>query len=153
MTTTLEIIQGPQALTSSRALLLYQLDQSFFPTPWTEESWIRLFEDHQRFLILIKNNQKIIGFSLFDLVREDQFAHLLKIVINPEFRNQKNGLALLKYSLETLEKENFKHFFLEVEESNLSAQKIYLECGFKKIHQKKDFYGQNRNALIMTKEI
>ena len=153
MTTTFEIIQGPQAFSSSRALLLYELDQRFFPTPWSEESWFRLFEEHQRFLMLVKIEENIIGFSLFDLAPEDQFTHLLKIVINSEYRNQKLGFSLLKQSLEKLELENYKHFFLEVEESNLSAQKIYLECGFQKIHQKKDFYGQNRNALIMTKDI
>ncbi len=151
MTTTFDYIEGHEAYKSDMAFVLYELDRDFFPTPWSLDSWKNLFHEHDRLLVTIKNDDEVIGFCLFDKMPEDSFAHLLKIVIHPKFRNQGLSKRLLSASLSHLEMNGITQFFLEVEESNLPAQKLYLTLGFKNIHRKKDFYGENRAALIMTK--
>lgn len=151
MTTTFDYIEGHEAYISDMAFVLFELDRDFFPTPWSLDSWKNLFVDHDRLLVLIKNNEEVMGFCLFDKMPEDSFAHLLKIIIHPKFRNKGFSKTLLKEALSHLEISGITQFFLEVEESNLSAQKLYLSQGFKVIHRKKDFYGENRAALIMTK--
>lgn len=132
------------------AFALFELDQKFFPTPWTLESWQRL-GDQDRLLVVAMLDQIAVGFCLFDKSSADSFAHLLKILITPEFREKGLSHQLLIDALGQLQAEDFKHYFLEVEENNLAAQKLYLAHGFKVIHRKKDFYGTDRAALIMTK--
>jgi len=146
-----EAIEGQKTYTSDLAFVLFELDQSHFPTPWSLDSWKNLFQDHDRLLVLIKNKEDAIGFCLFDKVIADSFAHLLKIVIHPKFRAQGHSKMLLDTALVNLQNCGCSQFFLEVEESNLTAQRLYLSLGFKVIHRKKDFYGQNRSALIMTR--
>lgn len=153
MSINFDFIEGHQAYTSEMAFVLYELDQAFFPTPWSKDSWEKLFNEHERLLVTLKANEITIGFCLFDLNAVDSFAHLLKIVIHPELRNKGYSKKLLNEALLNLEKKGFTQFFLEVEESNLAAQKLYKSSGFKIIHRKKDFYGENRAALIMTKEL
>lgn len=153
MSVHLKRIEGHDALTSAMAFALFELDKKFFPTPWTNEDWRELFHGHDRSLSVIEINHEIVGFSLFDLSRADSFAHLLKILVHPEFREQKLGMKLLAFDLTELHKRGIKHFFLEVEEDNHAAQKLYLHSGFKIIHKKKDFYGTGRAALIMTADL
>lgn len=143
-------IEGHQALTSEMAFELYELDRQFFPTPWSEESWKSLFIEHDRLLTIVKTNEAVIGFCLFDKSLADAFAHLLKILIRPEFRANGLSKTLLEASLLNLKVLGCSQFFLEVEENNIAAQSLYLSKGFKVIHKKKDFYGKDRSALIMT---
>lgn len=146
-------IEGHDALTGAMAFALSELDRKFFPTPWSTEAWASLFEGHDRSLSVVEMNHEIVGFSLFDLSRADSFAHLLKILVHPDFRGQHFGKKLLAFDLGQLHQQGIKHFFLEVEEDNYAAQKLYLHSGFKMIHKKKDFYGNGRSALIMTADL
>jgi len=152
MSYSFQYIEGQETYTSNMAFELFEIDRNFFPTPWSIESWINLCDGHNRLLILLKNGNDTIGFCLFDKVIQDSFAHLLKILIIPSY--QKLGLSkeLLNKALLVLCKSGCTHYFLEVEQSNITAQKLYLSSGFKIIHRKKDFYGENRDALIMTKD-
>lgn len=133
------------------AFVLFELDHSFFPTPWSLDSWQKMFLDHERLLVVALINEQVIGFCLFEKSTGDSFAHLLKILIHPQFQNQGISKKLLVISLNDLELDGCHQFFLEVEETNLAAQKLYSRLGFQKIHRKKDFYGENRAAVIMTK--
>lgn len=144
-------IEGHQTLTSEMAFVLSELDRQFFPTPWSKEAWENLFFDHDRLLIVLESDELVVGFCLFDKSVVDSFAHLLKILIHPQFRNRGLSKKLLKMAISNLESVSLTQFFLEVEEDNLSAQRLYTGAGFQVIHRKKDFYGENRSALIMTK--
>jgi ribosomal-protein-alanine N-acetyltransferase len=43
-----------------------------------------------------------------------------------------------------------KHIMLEVNENNKPAINFYKKNGFKIISVRKDYYGSNQNAIIMT---
>ena len=144
-------IEGHQALTSEMAFVLSKLDRQFFPTPWTLESWTKLFLEQDRLLMLVKFDEIVIGFCLFDKVHLDGFAHLLKILIHPDYRKRGQSKKLLELAILKLSTEGCTHLFLEVEADNNAAQRLYVAAGFQIIHSKKDFYGLNRTALIMTK--
>ena len=132
--------------------LLFKLDSLYFPTPWDHNSWQKLFQNTDRLLGIAKINNDVAGFILFDVNVVDSFSHLLKIVTVPHLAGQGIGNELLKQGLHYLKDyKAIKNFFLEVEVSNLAAIKLYQKQQFKIIHTKKDFYGQNRDAFIMTK--
>lgn len=152
MTYKFQVIEGQEAYSSELAFFLYDLDRHYFPTPWSLESWRNLFADPGALLILMSTPEEIIGHCLFDRQKTDRFAHLLKIFIHPRHRNQGLSKLLMKSALAHLEDQGFCDYFLEVEEDNIAAQKLYSNEGFRVIHRKKDFYGQGRSALIMTKK-
>lgn len=132
------------------AVVLFSLDQQFFPTPWTLRDWEQTAEQDY-LLSLIESQNEILGFCLFQKSVGDSFAHLLKIVIRNDDRKKGLGRKLLEESLAQLVKLGCTQMFLEVEENNFAAQKLYLSMGFKTIHRKSDFYGNGRAALIMTR--
>ena len=148
-----EILNKASADNAEALLHLESLDQKFFPQPWDKNSWQTLFNSHsERWLLKCVLDSETIGFSLFELSFVDSFAHLLKILINPHKRQKGWGLELLNESLKGLRAQGIKSFFLEVEEGNLSAIKLYQKAGFKIIHKKPQFYNNGATALIMTLE-
>lgn len=143
------LIDKASELTPEALLFLKTIDQAYFPTPWNDDSWSNLFlEGAERFVVM--GDQ---GFALFDISVADSFAHLLKIVVNPEVRGQGLGRELLKESLNQLKKRSIHSFFLEVEEENLAAIKLYEGAGFQVVHKKKHFYSNGATALIMTLDV
>lgn len=128
-----------------------KLDHEFFPFPWTDSSWNGLFSVADRHLLMLAEiSNEIKGFVLFEISSADSFAHLLKIIVDPNERTKGVGGELLGTSLNELNYLGIKNFFLEVEENNHGAIALYKSFGFKVIHQKNDFYSNGENALIMT---
>ena len=130
---------------------LRHLDDSYFPCPWSKESWDRCISNFDNYKLFIYSDESshIIGFSLFNISKLDKLAHLLKIVINPKYRNKKVAYNVLSSNVLELSKIGLNKIFLEVEVTNSAAIGLYKKCGLKEIHIKKNFYGSDRHALIM----
>lgn len=145
------VIDETSALTADVLFVLKDLDSKYFPTPWDNSSWDHvLLSGPERFILIDERDGRVPGFILFELNLVDSFAHLLKILVNPESRGQKIGKGLLNEAISVLKKRGINTFFLEVEEENLVAQNLYENVGFKIIHKKKHFYSNGGTAIIMT---
>lgn len=147
-------INEASGLSSEALLLLVELDQDHFPIPWSTEAWNKLFFSiGEKYLLIVEEKNVVMGFALFDLSVADSFAHLLKIIVSPNFRGLGIGTRLITESLSVLGSRGIKSFFLEVEEYNNVAINLYESQGFKTIHKKKHFYSSGASALIMTRDI
>ena len=71
------------------------------------------------------------------------------MVTLPEARGLGLGRNLLQDSLFKIKELGLERFYLEVEEGNLPAQRLYQTLGFKNLHLIKNFYGQGRHAWTM----
>ena len=106
----------------------------------------------QRFLALgISDENELVGVitcstTLFD-------ADIESVFVKKEFRKQ--GLAsLLINGLENeLKEKKIEKIFLEVRKSNLPAQNLYIKFGFNKISERKNYYSDGEDAVIMAKEM
>lgn len=145
-----EILSKADDFKSSAFSFCRKLDLDFFPQPWTSNDWTTLFTtDQERFLLVAKDESGPVGFVLFNLASADSFAHLLKIIVDPSKRGHHYGEQLLTECLRLLSHRDIRHFYLEVEEGNLPAIRLYEKSGFQKIHFKKNFYSNGSNALVM----
>lgn len=78
-------------------------------------------------------------------------GELYRIAVLPPFRGQGRGERLMKGFLQSLPKDTEK-IYLEVRESNKSAIGLYEKFGFRKIGERKKYYG-NENGLIYILEV
>lgn len=78
-------------------------------------------------------------------------AELYRIAVLPTFRGQGKGERLMKSFLRYLPKDTEK-VYLEVRESNKCAIGLYEKLGFRKIGERKNYYG-NENGLIYILEV
>jgi [ribosomal protein S18]-alanine N-acetyltransferase len=125
------------------------LDQLYFPTPWTSKSWELSCQSVKRYsLCTITQNNQIIAFSLFLLSVEEGLAHLLKIIVLPEYRGHQIGTLCIKSHIAEIGGE-FNRFFLEVEEDNFNARALYKSLGFKDLARLKGFYPNGKDGISM----
>lgn len=127
---------------------ILEQDQDFFPHPWKAEQWQGLVPE-QNLVFSWKENQKLIGWALFSLLNQDDTAHLYKILVHPSYRGSGKALSFWEAILAELRKTSATQVYLEVEASNLVAQKFYEKCGFKLLRRVKSYYSNGDDGLIM----
>ena len=67
-------------------------------------------------------------------------ADILNIGIDPGFKRQGHGAALLNHLIEELRKRNIGEILLEVRAGNKPAIQFYKKQGFKEISVRKNYY-------------
>lgn len=92
------------------------------------------------------------SFILFSVIGEE--AEILTFATQRKFRRQGRGKMLLINCLEWLFDKKVKKIFLEVNENNFSAIKLYEQLDFKKYGVRENYYinsaGERSNALLMS---
>lgn len=131
-----------------------QLERQLFPEDsWTAESIADLLEQDINQLIVLQDNDKLLGYCLYQVVFET--AEILRIGVNPSLQNKGIGTQIFNNLLEILAQKNVENLMLEVREDNHPAIKFYQKHGFTIIHIRKNYYllnnGKSVNALIMQK--
>ncbi len=94
-----------------------------------------------------EEDNNILGF----LHTEFHFEITDIVNIAVDINNQHKGIGykLIGYLLNNTKSEKI---MLEVRESNNNAINLYTKCGFKEIHRRKNYYG-NEDAIIMERSI
>ena len=136
-----------QAFISERHFKRVLEIDSQFKHAWKESSWTDFLKDQSFDLEILEKEQVPIGFSLFTLNPHLDEAHLIKIVIDKDFRGKGNGRALLEYSIGKYS-EQLK-IFLEVHIENTAAIALYEGLGFERLNVVKGFYRDGGDALRM----
>ena len=131
--------------------LFYQLDQVFFPFPWSKNLWNELIGSSQYGLFGLLDNGRYVGFSLWKLISSEKLAHLLKIVVIPEFRQCGEGEKILQKSIKHLSK-RYEKFYLEVETDNSPAYRCYEKIGFVRKHCVRSFYSTGSDTFSLIAE-
>lgn len=121
---------------------------SEFDDFWTYSIFEKELENpsSQYFVALINN--EIVGFAGIWKVLDE--THITNIVTKISKRHMGIASKLLEKLIETVKLEKATLLTLEVNETNTNAIKLYEKYNFKKIGLRKNYYGQNNNALIMT---
>lgn len=100
----------------------------------------------QYFVALL--DEEIVGFAGIWIAIDD--IHITNIVTRKNLRNQGIAKKLLEHLLIVSKQKNLSSLTLEVNEKNIPAINLYEKYHFQKIGQRKNYYKQNENAIIMT---
>lgn len=94
-------------------------------------------------------NNEFAGFVVLTLAGVLR-GYIQTLCIQPQFRGQGIGTALIKFSEERLTKE-FPNVFICVSSFNLGAQKLYYSLGYEKIGELKDHLIAGSDEYILRK--
>ncbi|HET6248656.1 MAG TPA: N-acetyltransferase [Tepidisphaeraceae bacterium] len=90
------------------------------------------------------------------LVRQHQggrrSGRIYSLVVDPNHRGQKIGQKLMAALLRELARRGAKRIYLEVEESNHGAIRLYEQLGFKIVKPLHHYYGRGKHGVHMMKE-
>lgn len=96
--------------------------------------------------LVAEESKNIVGFLMYtDL---DGMIDIMDIVVDNSYRRQKIGSLLMDEMITNSKKDS--KFYLEVNVKNEPAIQMYEKFGFKKIHTRKKYYGEE-DALIMER--
>jgi len=120
------------------------------PFPWNR----RMFEQELQvgsstFFVAILDG-KAIGFA--GLRIHGDFAELMNIAVDPRFRRFGVGGSILDFLISIANNEKLNGIFLDVRQSNVAAEKLYISRGFNNVGRRVNYYG-NEDALLMEKKI
>lgn len=94
-------------------------------------------------------NGKMVGFISGDTHQLEGVGWITTISVLPEFRRQGIARALILACEGVLDKPAMR---LSVRRSNLGAQKVYADLGYKYLEVWKNYYSDGEDGLIMEKQ-
>ena len=130
--------------------LCYELDSNTISL-WSKKQWANEFkkEGTKIFGLLISN--LVIGICVFQIVLDE--AQINYFVINQKFRKRGFGSFLMCFLIKQCEKLNINKLFLEVSQSNVSAEKFYSRFNFSTVGIRRNYYKNGSDALLKEKKL
>jgi ribosomal-protein-alanine N-acetyltransferase len=126
------------------------LDRKSFSLPWPERSFrFELTANPASRCWVADLDGKIVGMIVVWLIQEE--AHVATLATHPDFRRRGIATKLLAHALRQLIDEGARSSFLEVRESNFSAQDMYHKFGYEVSGRRPRYYKDNaEDAILMN---
>jgi ribosomal-protein-alanine N-acetyltransferase len=127
---------------------LVALERRCFSDPWSENSFREALDSPWSFGLVAHTGKALAGYLIAREVAGT--GEVLNLAVSPDFRRQGVARGLLRSALVYFRKRRVEEVFLEVRESNRSAQALYLSSGFKPVGQRAAYYrNPKEDALVL----
>ena len=126
-----------------------EIEKLCFSDPWTDKMVIGSFSDDYFHGYVAEAKGKVIAYVGLSVVFDT--ADVLLIAVREEYRRRGVAKTLLARAFEEARENGAERAMLEVDVKNAAAIGCYLCSGFKKIAERKNYYGAGKDALIMEK--
>jgi ribosomal-protein-alanine N-acetyltransferase len=137
------------------AARLAQLHGASFHLGWGEAEFEGMLTEHNTLVHRLRTGRKIIGFAVSRMAADE--AEILSIAVAPDHRGRGLSRELLLTHLGHLAGRGIATVFLEVEENNQPARRLYARAGFTIAGRRERYYreanGQQLNALLMRRDL
>ncbi|UDM31847.1 ribosomal protein S18-alanine N-acetyltransferase [Lentilactobacillus laojiaonis] len=124
-------------------------------TPWDEVAFQNeLKRKEDRLYFVLRRNDILAAFIGCSLNNDAKDCHITNVAVAPHFQNHGLGYFLVTTTIKKARQMECKQVTLEVRISNLNAQKLYHDLGFKDAGIKKNYYyGDHEDALNMVLDL
>jgi ribosomal-protein-alanine N-acetyltransferase len=137
------------------AARLAQLHGASFHRGWGEAEFESMLAERNTLLHRLRLGRRTIGFAVSRTAADE--AEILSVAIDPVYRGRGLSRDLLLTHLGHLAGRGVRTIFLEVEENNQPARKLYERAGFAIVGRRERYYqqagGEQLNALLMRRDL
>jgi [ribosomal protein S18]-alanine N-acetyltransferase len=144
-----------EAATLRDAPRLAELHGASFHRGWGEGEFERMLAERNTLVHRLRLGRKTIGFAVSRMAADE--AEILSIGIDSTHRGRGLSRDLLLTHLGHLAGRGIRTIFLEVEENNQPARRLYEWAGFSVVGRRERYYqepgGQQLNALLMRRDL
>ncbi|MCA1456102.1 ribosomal protein S18-alanine N-acetyltransferase [Bradyrhizobium sp. BRP22] len=134
---------------------LAQLHGASFHRGWGEGEFEAMLGERNTLVHRLRLGRKIIGFAVSRIGADE--AEILSIAIDAGQRGRGLSRNLLLTHLGHLAGRGVRTVFLEVEENNQPARRLYERAGFAVVGRRERYYkqpgGEHLNALLMRRDL
>jgi ribosomal-protein-alanine N-acetyltransferase len=137
------------------AARLAQLHGASFHRGWGEGEFETMLTERNTLVHRLRLGRRIIGFAVSRIAADE--AEILSIAIDAPQRGHGLSRNLLLTHLGHLAGRGARKIFLEVEENNIPARRLYERAGFAVVGRRERYYrqpgGEQLNALLMRRDL
>ncbi len=134
---------------------VYAIEIKSFVSPFSQDIFIQeITVPFARLKVLVEEgpNPRIRGYIDYWLVADE--VHLLNIAVAPTHLRRGFGRLLMEDMFQEAKKIGQKSIYLEVRESNKTAQAFYGKFGFQVVGRRKGYYVDSKeDALVMEMDL
>ena len=134
---------------------LAQLHGASFHRGWGEAEFDAMLREPNTLVHRLRRGNKVIGFAVSRMAADE--AEILSIAMAAKERGRGLSRGLLATHLGHLAGRGVRTEFLEVEENNQPARRLYEKAGFAVVGRRERYYreagGEERNALVMRRDL
>ena len=130
--------------------LCYQLDSNTISL-WSKHQWANEFKKDGIKVFGLSLANLIIGICVFQVVLDE--AQINYFVVKEKFRKKGFGSYLMDFLIKNCEKLNIKKLFLEVSNTNFTAEKFYSRFDFSTVGIRRNYYKDGSDALLKEKKL
>ena len=127
------------------------LEQGSIIHPWTENDIKTLITDMNKRCIVADLDGEIVCYVGAESVLDE--CNIGNIVTAKEHRGNGYATTVLGVLLNLLRQNGISKVFLEVEDGNDPAISLYKKHGFAQYGYRRDYYGQGKDAILMSKDL
>ena len=143
----------PASLRDAPALA--RIHGASFHRGWGEGEFESMLTERNTLVHRLRMGRKIVGFSISRLAADE--AEILSIAVAASYRGRGLSGKLLLTHLGHLAGRGVRTVFLEVEENNQPARRLYERAGFAVVGRRERYYrqsgGEPLNALLMRRDL
>lgn len=124
-----------------------------FHRGWSDDEVERLLLDRNVVAHRAVSGRRLVGFIISRLVLDE--AEILSIAVASSRRGKGLARQLLDLNLRRLAGLGARMVFLEVEEGNVPARRLYRRAGFRQVGRREGYYtaAQGSAALILRRDL
>ena len=130
--------------------LCYELDSNTISL-WSKKQWANEFKKEGITVIGLLLSNLLIGICVFQVVLDE--AQINFFVVNQKYRKRGFGSYLMNYLIKQCENLNINKLFLEVSNTNVTAEKFYDDFNFSTVGIRRNFYKDGSDALLKEKKL
>jgi len=125
-----------------------EVERESFADPWSESAYLTEISNASAYYVVICVDELIVGFAGMWVIMDE--SHITTIAVDKPYRKMRLGERLLIDLLEESVERGAKRATLEVRQSNMAAQNLYIKYDFKPVAIRREYYSNNNeNAVIM----
>jgi ribosomal-protein-alanine N-acetyltransferase len=134
---------------------LAQLHGTSFHRGWGESEFEGMLTERNTLVHRLRSGRKVIGFAVSRMAADE--AEILSIAVAASHRGRGLSRNLLLTHLGHLAGHGVRTVFLEVEENNQPARRLYDKAGFAVTGRRERYYrqpgGEQLNAVLMRRDL
>ncbi len=134
---------------------LAQLHGESFHRGWGEGEFESMLTERNTLVHRLKVGRQLVGFAVSRMAADE--AEILSIAVAASHRGRGLSRNLLLTHLGHLAGHGVRKIFLEVEENNQPARRLYERAGFSVAGRRERYYqqpgGEHLNALLMRRDL
>jgi [ribosomal protein S18]-alanine N-acetyltransferase len=122
-----------------------------FQRGWGEDEFRRLLLERNVVCHRSQVGRTLVGFILSRLVAGE--AEILSVAVKPGWRGRGFSRPMLDLHLRRLAGLGTRTVFLEVDENNAPAVRLYRKAGFYDVGRRQGYYGGGASALVLRRDL